>query len=110
MAFNEILIAPTVNEITSQQFSAFGQANVSIQCNGLGAGETLVLQVYDISLHPNADWVNYLFNGSTVQLDNQNSTLTFALDVLKYRVVKSVTANPVGVAITSTNNLQLGGA
>ena len=107
--FNQVWITATTDAVESKSFSAFGAGtNVAIQCSNLGVGETLTLQSYDISLAGGADWVNVKVAGADFACSDENNLMMFALDVLSYRVVKSATANPIGVAITSNQPIYVG--
>ena len=97
-----LLISPTTSAVTSDSFTAFGDNNTGLTCSNLGAGETLTLQVYDVGLTGGAGWTDVIVNGSLFECDINNNLMVIQLDSLTYRVVKSATANPVGVGITQT--------
>lgn len=96
------LIAPTTAEATSLSFSAIAKNDVSICCNALTGTETITLQIYDSA---NNIWKNALYNNKPYQIDEANNFMTIALDTQIYRIVKSVTANPIGVNLNSDNEI-----
>ena len=103
---SKVLIAATTSAVTSTPFSAANNNNIAIVCSGLGAGETLTLQVYNSALNGGPGWTNVVVNGSNYQCDSNNNLILWDADVLTYRVVKTSTASPVGVSITA--NILLG--
>jgi len=99
-----ILIAPTTAAVTSEPFTA-NLNNVGLVANGLAAGETVKVQVYDATV---SNYVDVKIAGAVPQADVNNNLITIYQDAFSYRVVKSATANPVGVAIYQ-NNVKIGG-
>lgn len=99
-----VLIAPTTSAVTSNPFTA-NENNVGLVANGLGAGESVKVQVYDDTV---SAYVDVKIAGSVPQADVNNNLITIYQDAFTYRVVKSATATPVGVAIYQ-NLLKIGG-
>ena len=102
---SNILISPTTSAATSAAFSPINDNTTGLKCSLLGSGETLTLQVYDESISGalptnQLGWTNVVVSGQPYTCSDQNNLITFALDSNTYRVVKSVTAIPIGVALT----------
>lgn len=99
-----ILIQPTTAAVTSASFTA-NQNNTGILANGLGAGETVKLQVYSQVTN---DYVDVKIGGSVPVADLNNNMIAITQDAFTYRVVKSATATPIGVSIYQ-NSTKIGG-
>lgn len=99
-----ILIPATTAAVTSATFTA-NQNNTGILADGLGAGETVKLQVYSDS---KSAFVDVKIGGKVPQADSSNNMIAIDLDAFTYRVIKSATVNPVGVDIYQ-NSVKLGG-
>lgn len=97
MAVNQLII-PTTATATSMPFSPNGKNNVGLCCNALLTTETITLQVYDSA---NAIWANALSNGTTFQITATTNFMSIYADTNTYRLVKSVTANSVGINCNS---------
>ncbi len=99
-----ILIAATTAAVTSKSFTA-NQNNTGLLVNGLAGSETVKVQVYD---EISGGYVDALIGGVVPKADVNNNMISMTQDAFTYRVVKSATAIPVGVAIYQ-NLLKLGG-
>lgn len=89
-----VLIPKTTSTYTSLTFSPIGKNNIALCCNALLTTETITLQVYDSA---NAIWKNANYNGQLYQLTATNNFMSISNDTQRYRVVKSATANEVGL-------------
>lgn len=99
-----ILIAATTAAVTSKSFTA-NQNNTGLLVNGLTGAETVKVQVYD---QISNTYIDALIGGVVPKADANNNMISMTQDAFTYRVVKSATTNPVGVAIYQ-NLLQIGG-
>ncbi len=97
MAVNQ-LIVPTTAAATSVAFTPSGKNNVGLCCNSLLTTETMTLQVYDSA---NDVWANAISSSSTFQMTATTNFMSIYSDTNTYRIVKSVTANPVGLNCNS---------
>lgn len=89
-----VLIPKTTSAYTSSSFSPIDKNNIALCCNALLTTETITLQVYDTA---NAIWANANYNGQLYQLTATNNFMSISNDTQRYRVVKSITANAVGL-------------
>jgi hypothetical protein len=89
-----VLIPKTTTAYTSPSFSPIGKNNIALCCNVLFPNETITLQVYDSA---NEIWANAKYNGQVYQLNSTNNFMSISNDTQRYRVVKSVTGNAVGL-------------
>ncbi len=99
-----ILIAATTAAVTSKSFTA-NQNNTGLLVNGLAGSETVKVQVYDEASN---SYIDALIGGVVPKADVNNNMISMTQDAFTYRVVKSATAIPVGVAIYQ-NLFKLGG-
>ncbi len=92
------LISPTTATATSPAFTSSGKNNIGICCNALLTTETITLQILD---RINNVWANAIYNSTTYQLTATSNFMTISEDAQTYRLVKSITANAVGVGTVS---------
>lgn len=85
------IIAPTTDAATSGQFNTVGTQTIMADTL-VGRAEKVTLQ----QTRNGSDWIDVLLNGVVQTIDRKHTQLTISGPGL-YRVVKSVTASPVGV-------------
>ena len=93
---NEEIIAPTTEAATSGQFNTIGTSTVMADAL-VGRTEKITLQ----QTRDGTNWLDVLLNGVVQTIDRKHTQLTISGPGL-YRVVKSVTASPVGVTLWET--------
>lgn len=99
----QTLIEPTIDTKNSDGFTPAYNI-ITLVCNGLQGDETVTLQVQDL----NGDYFDYKIKDVVQQFTSGTNVLDIYMSAGVYRVVKSATANPVGVGISkfiSTNGV-----
>lgn len=94
--FQEEIIAATQAAVTSGRFNTIG--TLSIMADEMSSkSETIVLQ----QTRDGVNWTPVMLNGVTQALTRKHNQLTISGPGL-YRLVKSVTVNPIGVTLWRT--------
>ena len=92
------LIPATTALANSAAFSGSNGTNISICCNSLLGSETITLQVYD---YGNKIWADAIALDQKFQITASTNFMTIYEDAQTYRLVKSITTNPVAVNTNS---------
>jgi len=95
----KILITPKTAAETSDSFSVNFNHIGFLTADGLATTETVTIQIY---CPASQTWTNYKANNTVFQLTSNTNGLDIYLSAGTYRVVKSVTAVAVGVALQTS--------
>lgn len=87
-----VIIPPQTTAFTSPQFPVGPGTDAFLTANGLGAGEGIVVQVWDTCM---ANWYDLKLDGVLQALDSNTNVLGL-IGSGTYRLVKSVTVAAVG--------------
>jgi hypothetical protein len=95
----KILITPKTAAETSDSFSVNFNHIGFLTADGLATTETVTIQIY---CPASQAWADYKANDLIFQLTSKTNGLDIYLSAGTYRVVKSVTAVAVGVALQTS--------
>jgi hypothetical protein len=100
MSNDRTLVTATTDAITSPTFSALNKNNIGIVVADLSVNEIVKVQVLASAASPEAKFIDYLIDGVLQQANNLSPVITLVDDTLTYRLIKPVTINAVGIAIS----------